>query len=1405
MDPGAYVRLTDSAYETNWTPLAMASDGAGGWSATLPEELQSNRRLVRYRIHFSDSLGNSQTVPYADAGSPNFAYFVYDGVPQWSGAFRPGETEMRTISPETLTSVPVYTLVADGTDVINCQYNSSYNKVRMLGTFVADGVVHDHIQFRNRGEGSIYQAGKNKWRFYFHRGSRFQARDAEGVPYAETWKNFSGNPGAAAWAPLNRGAAGLDEMLSFRSYQLAGVPSPNTHHYHFRVVRGAEENPTSGTSKNDPLGNADGQYLGDFWGLYLAIEPLTGSFLKEHALPDGNIYKIEGNSGDKKEQAPGMAADSSDWSSFRNAHVNADPTEQWWRGNLDLEAYFSFHAINRLVGNVDLRGGANHYFYHRSTDGRWVPIPWDLDMMFIAKHHWGSPFGSSVPDVIHAHKAILQHPAIALEFRNRAREILDLFASDPGATGGQFGQLVAEIGGRVHQAGSLTSLAWADACLWNLHPRTRGSDGNASGQENHRGNFFRSPFRDSREGGSWTRWLREPAFSGTAAPEDLFDYFIHYTTDTWPGGDWQPNNGDQRGYGYQFLAYDAADPNIPATPELAYSGGAGFPANQLHVTASDFSGPGGAGSFAARQWRVARVGDGSHYEINALWTSVTTDPAQTEMDLPSAPLETGATYRARVRQCDAAGRWSHWSAPVEFTVAPARNQLIHYWNFNDKEAPAAVTQSAGGAALAAEGETLSDNGKDFAGRNARFGDKEGRHLRINNPLTAGTELRFSLPTGGFGAVLVQYETRRSGQGAGDQIIEYTTDGSSYHPFATVAVLDGVPEIVELDFRQTAGADDNPDFGIRITFALGAGGTAGNHRIDNLTVEGLSLAGGPRLIPVTDAAWGFPENWHSGAVPDGVGDLAIVGAPQDAERAVELREPVTLGTLEMENAAEPLRNRLTGEGALTFDGGAAEAELTLAGTGEGYAELDLDGGVVLTGDLTLDVPTSGSPDFGALRLRGPWSGPGGIIKEGPGTASLTGEGKLFTGPVTVREGVLRITSSSAPLDAAEVSVADGGQLRLTSAGPAEEPAVHAPGGVLTLAGPGASLADGGRGALRYQPETGEAVAELPNPLVLAAAADVHVAGAGSRLILGGALQGAGPLLKSGAGTLVLGADSGAEAPALAVEEGVLAVEGAHPASVVVAAAGVLTGGGSLGAISGAGTVDVLALGAADAPLPQAPERVELFLEGPLPLPQAGVPGGLLVPAGVDLASLLSASQIGIFLPDPEGAVRYRGASYRPAGAEDRLAWSVAATAEGSVLRVAPLPDLSGYDLWRATWFEDPEVRDNEEIAGPAASAAGDGVANLLRYAHGVGPYDPVRHLLPEMALVDGAAVFLFRYDPALDGLRWRILSSPDLIDWETVEFDSTTDPAPVETGAGWFGVPAHPDSPRRFYRLELTLL
>lgn len=663
--PGAYVRGTDAAYSdpANWTGLAMRDDGLEGdalaadgvYTAVLPAETRLHRHLVRYRIQAADTGGRSITVPYADDGSPNFACFVYDGVPAWTGAFNPGVTPPVAYSPELQTSLPVYHLIAAQTDVANSQYNSAYNGQRFTGTLVYDGEVYDHIRFNNRGEASTYVSGKNKWRFHFNRARDLAARDNHGRLYPETWDELNLNACASPWAAVHRGMSGVEEAVSLRLYELLGMASPKSSYLHFRVIDDASETGSTQFQGGDPAG-----VTGDLWGLYLAIEHPDGSFLDQRELPDGNIYKIESSLGDMKHHGDGQPDDGSDWDAFLAA-AKTTQTEAWWRANLDLDAYYNFHAGNRILGNIDLRYGFNHCFHH-APDGRWVVIPWDLDMMFIPKTHWSG--------IIDQHNALNLAP-LRIEFQNRARELLDLVCEDASPSGGQIGQLIDEYARFVKPDGASPSWADLDAAMWNQNPRTPANPSNA--QTNHRGNFFTTPYFDSRIGGNWTRTLATPDFAGS------MKYLVDYATDTFPAGStWSVNNGDQRGYGYRYLLQESADASAPARPAATYLGAAGHPLDDLRFSSSAYS---GAGPFAAVQWRVGEIsapGIPLHdpalpriYEVTDVWRSEEL-AANTPVALPANALLAGHTYRVRVRHKDATGRWSRWSPALQFVASPAR-------------------------------------------------------------------------------------------------------------------------------------------------------------------------------------------------------------------------------------------------------------------------------------------------------------------------------------------------------------------------------------------------------------------------------------------------------------------------------------------------------------------------------------------------------------------------------------------------------------------------------------------------------------------------------------------------------------------------------------------------------------
>ena len=125
VEPGNYIRKSDPAYEQGWQEFPLHDDGEAGdaraqdgtWTAIVPGELQKHRRLLRYRVVFTDPAGGSTRLPSTDDESPNFAWFCYDGVPAWTGASQPGKTPALQFSSEFLTTLPVYHLLARHDDV----------------------------------------------------------------------------------------------------------------------------------------------------------------------------------------------------------------------------------------------------------------------------------------------------------------------------------------------------------------------------------------------------------------------------------------------------------------------------------------------------------------------------------------------------------------------------------------------------------------------------------------------------------------------------------------------------------------------------------------------------------------------------------------------------------------------------------------------------------------------------------------------------------------------------------------------------------------------------------------------------------------------------------------------------------------------------------------------------------------------------------------------------------------------------------------------------------------------------------------------------------------------------------------------------------------------------------------
>jgi hypothetical protein len=634
VEPGNYIELTDPAYATQWTSLPMHDDGLDGdavagddiFTVVLPAALQQHRRLIRYRITATDRRGQGIRAPYADDPQPNFAYFVYNGVPAWSGAIQPNSSnpqrrQVVTYGPEVLESLPVYHLISKHSSVQASQFTERYtgDNYKWTGTLVYDGDVYDHIHYRARGGVWRYAMGKNMWKFDFNRGHDFEARDNYGRRYRTRWTKLNLGACIQQGDYLHRGEQGMFEAVGFRLFNLVGVEASKTHWIHFRVVDDATEaGPT--------------QYDGDFWGLYLAVEQLDGRFLDEHGLPDGNLYKMEGGTGELNNQGPNAPTDKSDLNQFLTTYRNTNPSDDWWRTNLDLARYASYQTIVQGIHHYDICYQKNYFYYRNPLTGGWSVLPWDLDLTWA-----NNMYDAGCGGVDEFKNRVLNRPAFRLEWQNRIREVRDLlFNTD------QAWQLIDEYAAVIDDPAGGPAFVDADRALWDYNP------------------IMTSSYVNPSKAGAGRFYQQAPTKDFAGMVKLMKDYVVERSA---------------------FLDNIANDPSIPATPTLTPLGPAHFPINGLRFRSSAFRSSGG--SFAAMKWRVGEVTDTNSpsfrpkgprsYEIESAWETEALPVFQSDFTVPPNVVKVGHRYRVRVKLQDTTGRWSHWSAPVEFTVADSDN------------------------------------------------------------------------------------------------------------------------------------------------------------------------------------------------------------------------------------------------------------------------------------------------------------------------------------------------------------------------------------------------------------------------------------------------------------------------------------------------------------------------------------------------------------------------------------------------------------------------------------------------------------------------------------------------------------------------------------------------------------
>ncbi len=175
---------------------------------------------------------------------------------------------------------------------------------------------------------------------------------------------------------------------------------------------------------------------------------------------------------------------------------------------------------------------------------------------------------------------------------------------------------------------------------------------------------------------------------------------------------------------------------------------------------------------------------------------------------------------------------------------PPRSAVLHYWHFNNMSSGAVTSVVADTTAFAiAPAITYPGSGTGFIDANSgdgnidnvRFNEPAGNSLRARNPSDTRS-LDIELPTTGFEDIVFSYEVYRSSNGQLGQIVEYTTDGTTYN-FLDSLTITASYQTFFWDFTGMGAVEDNPDFKIRINFFGQNTGIDGSNLFDNFVLEG----------------------------------------------------------------------------------------------------------------------------------------------------------------------------------------------------------------------------------------------------------------------------------------------------------------------------------------------------------------------------------------------------------------------------------------------------------------------------------------------------------------------------------------------------------------------------------------
>ncbi|MFP4621854.1 MAG: CotH kinase family protein [Bacteroidales bacterium] len=280
---------------------------------------------------------------------------------------------------------------------------------------------------------------------------------------------------------------------------------------------------------------------------------------------------------------------------------------------------------------------------------------------------------------------------------------------------------------------------------------------------------------------------------------------------------------------------------------------------------------------------LQREGGGGHVKVN----SITINSELPGIPDDNTPYPWEGDYfmgiPVTLKAIDTPGyRFSHWEIEGDDDIAvretrltldgsekitavfkEAEQKLIHYWHFNDLTdgeltgllPDHSLTGETAVIAYEGESEGYMDRVDDGTELNAAGETTGDMALRVRNPADT-RELLFSLPTTGYGDIVMKFAVKRTTNGAQVQDIYFQTEEEG----AWTSVKENLKirekyQLIEIDFSEISSwperdrpwklkdkVEDNPYFKVKIEFPHEtASGTAGNNRFDNVTIEGYPVS------------------------------------------------------------------------------------------------------------------------------------------------------------------------------------------------------------------------------------------------------------------------------------------------------------------------------------------------------------------------------------------------------------------------------------------------------------------------------------------------------------------------------------------------------------------------------------